>query len=128
MEAVATLAYLYKIWLMDMSKLILRCQNEHEEIDIAELRKCARELFLINHGEEMPAIIERVQPEFEQTIFEPKTPEEHLLYTFETTSPLEFLVSLSEGALPSEKDLALVEKVMVNRSCRLVSSMCFSIM
>lgn len=115
MEAVATLAYLYKIGVMDMSKLILRCQNEHEEIDIDELRKCTRELFLINHGEEMPAIIERIQPEYERTIFEPKTPEEHLLYTFETTSPLEFLVSLSKGALPSEKDLALVEKVMVNQ-------------
>ena len=115
MDAVATLAYLYKIGVMDMGKLILRCQNEHEEIDIDELRKCARELFLIHHGEQMPAIIERVQPEYERTIIEPKTPEEHMLHTFETTSPLDFLVSLSEGALPSEKDLALVEKVMVNQ-------------
>ena len=63
----------------------------------------------------MPTLIEQKQPEYERTIIEPKTPEEHLLYTFETTSPLEFLVSLSQGAMPSDNDLALVEKVMVNQ-------------
>lgn len=115
MESIAMLSYLYKINVMDMSKLILRCQNQHNEIDIDELRKCAREFFHINHGEEMPTLIEQKQPEYERTIIEPKTPEEHLLYTFETTSPLEFLVSLSQGAMPSDNDLALVEKVMVNQ-------------
>ena len=115
MEAVATLAYLYKIGVMDMGKLILRCQNEHEEIDIDELRKCARELCLINYGEEMPAIIERVQPEQERTIFEPKTKEERMLHFFETTSPYDFLVSYSNGALPSKKDLELVENLMINQ-------------
>ena len=114
MEAVATLAYLYKIGVMDMSKLILRCQNEHEEIDIAELRKCARELFLINHGEEMPAIIERVQPEFERTIFEPKTPEEHLLYTFEKPRLLSFSLACLRGRSHLRRP-RLVEKVMVNQ-------------
>ena len=114
-EAIALLAYLYKISVIDMSKLILRCQNEHNEIDIEELRSCAREFFFINHGEDMPALIERTQPEYERTVMNPQTPEEHLLHTFETTSPLEFLVSLSQGAMPSDNDLALVEKVMVNQ-------------
>lgn len=114
-EAIATLAYLYNINAMDMSKLVLRCQNEHNEINIDELKDCTREFYLINNGDEMPSLVERVQPVYARTIVNPTTQEEQLLYTFETTSPLEFLISLSKGAMPSENDLAIVEKVMMNQ-------------
>ncbi len=116
MDTIATLAFLYQINVVDMSKLVLRCCNESGVINTEQLKVNARESYLLSFGKP-PNILEKLQPKEHRTIVNPQTPEERLLFDFENNSPLDLLTSeqVSKGAKPSAANLETVENVMINQ-------------
>jgi replication initiation and membrane attachment protein len=112
-EGISNLAFLYSIDAIQMKNILLGAINQDNEIDIEELRKGARDWYQFANHDQLPSLIERIQPSLHQVqLEEPKTKEEKLVRYLETTSPLKVLQDSSGGAEPSKSDIQIVEEVM----------------
>ncbi len=113
-NAISNLAFLYSIDAIEMKNFILGAINEHDEIDIDDLRKGARDWYQFVHYDQLPSLINRTQPAaYQVQLTEPKTPEEKLIRSYETTPPLTVFKELSGGVEPSEANLKVLEEVMI---------------
>jgi replication initiation and membrane attachment protein len=113
-KIISNLAFLYQIDPIEMKNFILGAINEHEEIDIEDLRKGARDWYQFVNYDQLPSLINRTQPVVHQTqITEPKTPEEKLIRSYETTPPLIVFKELSGGVEPSNANLKTLEEIMI---------------
>lgn len=111
-EAISNLAFLYKIDAIQMKNIIFSTVNEEGDIDIEELRKAARDWYQFEHQDQLPSLIEQIQPLQYQEQQSINTKEEKLIRYLETTSPLQVLKDLSGGAEPSKSDIQIIEEVM----------------
>ncbi|WP_042459599.1 replication initiation and membrane attachment family protein [Neobacillus dielmonensis] len=115
-EVISKLAFLYHIDAIQMKKLIMDALNEHDEIDVEQLRKAARNWYQFENYDQLPSLIDRTQPEaHKQQREKPKTKDEQLILYFETVSPLKVLRDLSVGGEPSASEIKIVEEVMINQ-------------
>nr|WP_263325478.1 replication initiation and membrane attachment family protein [Neobacillus sp. Marseille-Q6967] len=113
-EIISNLAFLYTIDPIEMKKLIIGAINESNEIDIEELRKSARDWYQFVNYDQLPSLINRIQPAAHQVqLTEPKTQEEKLVRYFETNSPLTVFKELSGGVEPSTSELKILEELMI---------------
>ena len=113
-NVISNLAFLYQIDPIEMKNFILGAINEHEEINIEDLRKGARDWYQFVNYDQLPSLINRTQPIVHQTqITEPKTPEEKLIRSYETTPPLIVFKELSGGVEPSNTNLKTLEEIMI---------------
>ncbi|WP_409302101.1 replication initiation and membrane attachment family protein [Peribacillus sp. SCS-155] len=116
-DTIAKLSFLYGIDVLQMQKLVIGSLDVQNEIDIEALRKAARDWYQIEYSNEMPSLIDRVQPAILQSQKnEPVTKEEQLIRHLETVSPRERLMQLSGGAEPSNSDLQIIEGIMMNQN------------
>ncbi|GLB58457.1 replication initiation and membrane attachment family protein [Cytobacillus sp. NCCP-133] len=112
-ESISNLAFLYGIDPIQMKNIVISAVNEDNEINIEELRKTARDWYQFQNQDQLPSLIDRLQPAIHQTHKkEPKTQEEELVRYLETTSPRQLLKDISGGAEPSKSDLQIIEEVM----------------
>lgn len=115
-EAISNLAFLYGIDALKMKNIVLSAVNADNEIDIEELRKAARDWYQFEYQDQLPALLDRVQPaQHKAGIEEPKSQEEELILYFERTSPRQLLIDYSGGAEPSKSDLQIVEDIIFNQ-------------
>jgi replication initiation and membrane attachment protein len=115
-EAISNLAFLYGIDAIQMKNIVMSAVTADNEIDIEELRKAARDWYQFEHYDELPTLVDRVQPVIYHTSSsEPKSKEEELIRYFETTSPRQLLKDLSGGAEASTADLKIIEEIMFNQ-------------
>lgn len=115
-EAISNLAFLYEIDAIQMQKIVLDSITPDDEISIDELRKHAREFYKIEHYNEPPVLVDRIQPEiYHSGIEAPKTKEEIQAHYYETVSPRQFLEDISGGAQASSADLKIIEEVMLEQ-------------
>lgn len=113
-DVISNLAFLYNIDPIEMKKFILGAINENDEIDLEELRKGARDWYQFVNYDQLPSLINRIQPAVHQVqLTEPKTPEEKLIRYFETTPPLNLFKELSGGVEPSNSELKVLEELMI---------------
>ena len=113
-NVISNLAFLYQIDAIEMKNFILGAINEHEEIDIEDLRKGARDWYQFVNYDQLPSLINRTQPIVHQTqLTEPKTQEEKLIRSYETTTPLIVFKELSGGVEPSNANLKTLEEIMI---------------
>lgn len=111
--AVSKLAFLYTIDPIQMKNILIDAINENDEIDVEELRKSARDWYQFEHQDQLPSLIERIQPALYQVQKkEPATKEEQYIRYLETTSPLQVLKDISGGAEPSHADIQIIEEMM----------------
>lgn len=115
--AIQNLSYLYGIDPIAMKNLLLQAFDEGEnEVNIEELRKACRDWYQFEHNEELPELVDKIQPLlFQEEIREPKTKEEKLIHYLDTTSPRQLLIDISGGAEPSAGDLKTIEDIMFNQ-------------
>ncbi|WP_066399458.1 replication initiation and membrane attachment family protein [Cytobacillus eiseniae] len=112
-HAISNLAFLYGIDPIQMKNIVISALNENNEINIDELRKSARDWYQFNNYDQLPTLVDRIQPAMQQTLKkEPVTQEEKLIHYLETTSPRQLLKDISGGAEPSKSDLQIIEDVM----------------
>lgn len=113
-EVISILAFLYNIDPIEMKKFILGALDETDEINIEELRKGVRDWYQFVNYDQLPSLISRTQPvAYHVQLTEPKTPEEKLIRSYETTSPLTVFKELSGGVEPATSDLKTLEEVMI---------------
>ncbi|WML40800.1 DnaD domain protein [Neobacillus sp. OS1-2] len=113
-NVISNLAFLYNIDPIEMKNFILGAINPNDEIDIEDLRKGARDWYQFENYDQLPSLINRIQPAALQTqLTEPKTPEENLIRSYETTPPLTVFKEISGGVEPSDANLKVLEEVMI---------------
>lgn len=111
--AITNLSFLYNINALEMKNLLLSALNSEQEIDIEQLRKAARDWYQLEHSQQLPKLIDRLQPVlYRSHIEETNTQEEKLIVYLETISPRQLLIDISDGSEPSKSDLQAVEEVM----------------
>ncbi|PLR98103.1 replication initiation and membrane attachment family protein [Bacillus sp. T33-2] len=112
-EAISNLAFLYGIDAMQMKNIVLGALSPENEIDIEELRKAARDWYQFENQDQLPSLLDRVQPvKHKQEPAQLETQEEKLIHYLETTSPRQLLIDISGGAEASKSDLQIIEDVM----------------
>ncbi len=116
-ETIIRLAYLYGVDHIQMKNVIMSALDIDNTIDEEMLRKKVREWYQFQHGNQLPALVERTQPLQYQTMQnkEPATQEEKLIQQLELVSPRQLLIEMSGGAEPSSGDLKIIEDVMFNQ-------------
>lgn len=108
------LAYIYNLDEGELSELIRNSVNEKKIIDKDLLRSNCHNYYTFEHQNTTPSLVYKKQPEYLRTKVSDDSRKSKQIYTFETTSPYDFLTGKNKGIKPSKKELLLVENLMVD--------------
>ena len=108
------LAYIYNLDEEELSELIRNSVNEKKIIDKDLLRNNCHNYYTFEHKNTTPSLVYKKQPDYLRKSVSDKSKKAKLIYTFETTSPYDFLTGKNKGVRPSKRDLALIENLMVD--------------
>ncbi len=108
------LAYIYNLDEGELSELIRNSVNEKKIIDKDLLRSNCHNYYTFEHQNTTPSLVYKKQPEYLRTKVSDGSRKSKQIYTFETTSPYDFLTGKNKGIKPSKKELLLVENLMVD--------------
>ena len=108
------LAYIYNLDEEELSELIRNSVNERKIIDKNLLRSNCHNYYTFEHQNMTPSLIYKKQPEYLRKQVGDGSRKSKQIYTFETTSPYDFLTGKNKGIKPSKRDLLLVEDLMVD--------------
>ncbi len=113
-ELIINLSFIYNIDAIKMANIIKVCFNERGTINKEELRKSARNYYQFDNGGILPTIIDNSQPEYLRKPIGDTSRRAKMIYTFETISPRELLISKNNGSEPTRRDLKLIEDLLVD--------------
>ena len=113
-ELIISLAYLYDIDAQKMQAIIKTCITPSGTVSRDELRKVARNHYQFDHSGLLPTIVEFTQPEFLRKPIGDNSKMAKMIYTFETTSPYDFLRSKHKSAEPTKRDIQLLEDLLID--------------
>ena len=113
-ELIISLAYLYDIDAVKMQNILKSCINEKGTINRDELRKVIRDYYQFDHSGLLPTMSRTTQPEYLRKAIGDNSKLAKMIYTFETTSPYDFLKSKHNGAEPVKRDMQLLENLIVD--------------
>ncbi|MBC1453540.1 helicase DnaB [Listeria welshimeri] len=112
-QTILKLHGIYQVSEKDMPSYLYRALDSNGEIDIVYLRKIVREGYTIENGAPPKLQMKhetsiKEGPEVKETLND----EEALQVYLESITPFQLLVDISDGAVPAETDLRVVEEVM----------------
>lgn len=112
-QTILKLDGIYQVSEKDMPSYLYRALDSNGEIDIVYLRKIVREGYTIENGAPPKLQMKhetsiKEEPEVKETLND----EEALQVYLESITPFQLLVDISDGAVPAETDLRVVEEVM----------------
>ena len=113
-ELILNLSFLYSFDPIEMAEIIKTCLNEKGNIDKEQLRINSRKFYQYNNDNRLPSLIYMAQPEFARSPVGDNSNRGRLIKVFETTSPYEFLRSKNKGVKPNEKDMKVLETLLVD--------------
>lgn len=108
------LVFIYNLEENEINELIRNSINEKHLIDKELLRKNCHSYYTFEHKNSTPSIIYKNQPEYLRKQVTEESKKAKLIYTFETTTPYEFLVGKNKGISPSKNDLLLLETLLID--------------
>ena len=108
------LSWIYNLELEELKNIILSSLNSKNMIDKTTLRKNARNYYQYQNNGKLPSLIFHNQPEYLRSPIGKDSKRAKLIYTFETTSPYNFLKSKNNGAKPTDRDLKLIENLSID--------------
>ena len=108
------LAYIYNLDETELSELIRNSVNEKKIIDKDLLRNNCHNYYTFEHQNTTPSLVYKKEPEYLRKKVSDNSKRSKLIYTFETTSPYDFLTGKNKGIRPSKSDLVLIENLMVD--------------
>jgi replication initiation and membrane attachment protein len=108
------LSWIYNLSLDELKNIILSSLNSKNMIDKTILRKNARNYYQYQNNGKLPSLIYQNQPEYLRSPIGKDSKRAKLIYTFETTSPYNFLKSKNNGAKPTERDVKLIESLRID--------------
>lgn len=112
-ELIINLSFIYDLDTLKITELIRTSINEKGYIDKETLRKNARKYYHFNNGT-LPTLIYRTQPEYLKTPMGDNSNKGKIIQVFENTSPYDFLVDKYKGVRPTDRDLELLEKLVID--------------
>ena len=113
-ELITNLSYIYNLEVLEMKDIILNSLNERFMIDKTNLRKNSRNYYQYQNNGKLPTILYQNQPEYLRSYQGKDSKRAKMIYTFETVSPYNFLKSKYNGTKPTERDLKLIENLMID--------------
>lgn len=113
-ELLQNLAFIYRLEVEELSAIIRNNLNDKGMIDKLELRKACRNYYQFENNDRLPTVIYKTQPEYLRNPKGDTSKRARLIYTFETTSPYDFLASKYKTGEPSTRDMRLIEELMID--------------
>ena len=113
-ELILNLSCIYDIDAIKMSNIIKVSLNDNGTINRENLRKNARNYYQFDNGGLLPTIVDNSQPEYLRKPIGDTSKRAKMIYTFETISPREFLISKNNGNEPTRRDLKLIEDLLID--------------
>ncbi|MBR3490326.1 MAG: DnaD domain protein [Bacilli bacterium] len=113
-ELIEYLSYIYNLDTLEIKDLITSSLNDKLMIDKVSLRKNARNYYQYQNSGKLPTLIYQNQPDYLRSPEGKDSKRAKMVYTFETTSPYNFLKSKYNGSKPTSRDLKLIEDLMVD--------------
>lgn len=113
-DLINNLAFIYNLDIDEIKNLILSSLNSRLLIDKELLRKNTRNYYEYQNNGKLPSIIYQKQPEYLRSPISKDAKKAKMIYSFENTSPYNFLKSKNNGAKPTERDLKLLEELMID--------------
>lgn len=113
-ELIINLSFIYDIDAIKMSNIIKMSLNDNGTISREILRKNSRNIYQFDNGGLLPTIVDNSQPEYLRKPIGDTSKRAKMIYTFETISPRELLISKNNGAHPTRRDLKLIEDLLVD--------------
>lgn len=112
-ELIINLAFIYDLDTLKMVELIRASLNEKGSIEKEALRKNARKYYQFKSGA-LPTLVYRSQPEYLKMPSGDNSKKGRIIGVFENTSPYDFLKSKYHGSNPTNRDLKLLEMLMID--------------
>ena len=112
-ELINELSFLYKIDTLKMIELVRSVLNEYGMIDKNNLRINARKMYQFNHGT-LPTLIYRSQPEYLKSPIGDNSVRGKVIEMFEKLNPVDFLRNKNGGAKPTNRDIKLIENLIID--------------
>lgn len=113
-ELIYKLSFIYDFTEDMLIEIIRNSINERHAIDKELLKMNSRKFYQFDHHGKLPGLVFRTQPEYLRKPVGDTSNRAKLIYTFETTSPYDFLSSKYKDALPSKSDLAILEYLLID--------------
>ena len=113
-ELITNLSYLYEIDPIQMADLIRASLNEKGNIDKEELRKNTRKFYQFNNDNRLPSLLFKSQPEYLKSASGDNTMKGRMIKVFESHSPYEFLKAKYKGVKPTNKDMKILEMLLID--------------
>ena len=113
-DLIVKLAFVYNLDNLQIVDIIRTSLLERGIIDKIKLRKNARNYYQFEHNGSLPILIDKTQPDELKTELKDNSSESKMIYTFENTKPYDFLKSKQNGALPTSRDLKLLEILSID--------------
>lgn len=110
-----SLAFTYNIDDLSMQGLVRDCLNEKGLIDRPLLRKSCRNYYQFDNGGALPTLIYARQPEYLRKPVGDNSKWAKLVYTFENTTPYDYLKVQYKGSNPTTRDLHLIESLLIDQ-------------
>ena len=113
-KLINNLALVYNIDTERMSGLVRTSLNEKGLIDKTLLRKNCRNYYSFENVGSLPTLVYQTQPDYLKKPAGDTSKWAKMAYTFENTSPYDYLKSKMKGAEPTKRDLNLIEDLMID--------------
>ena len=114
-KLINNLALVYNIDTERMSGLVRISLNEKGLIDKTLLRKNCRNYYSFENVGSLPTLVYQTQPDYLKKPEGDTSKWAKMAYTFENTSPYDYLKSKMKGAEPTKRDLSLIEDLMIEQ-------------
>lgn len=112
-ELINKLAYIYKINTEKMTDLVMQSVDDRGMINKNKLRKLCSSYYRLENNGALPNVIYKNQPEAYKSKLNNNSNKSKMIYTFETTSPYDFLSSKYQGK-PTMRDKKILEYLLVD--------------
>ena len=113
-ELINNLAFAYNLDTLKMCEIIRMSINEKGSIDKENLRIQTRKYYQYNNHGKLPTLIYRAQPEYLKTPAGDTSKKGRIIEVFENTTPYDFLASKYKTGIPTQRDLKLLEYLLVD--------------
>lgn len=113
-DLIYKLAFIYNLNEDNLNELIRNSISDKRTIDKDKLRVNCRNFYQFENSGKLPSLVFRSQPEYLRKPVGDTSKRAKIIYTFETTTPYDFLYSKYHGSEPTKSDLKLLEYLAID--------------
>lgn len=108
------LAFIYNLEDDELTELIRNSIDEKHTIDQELLRENCKKYYAFENKNSSPTLIYKKEPEYLRKKPTDTSKKSKQIYTFETTTPYDFLTGKNKGIRPNKADLSLIEELLID--------------